>query len=865
MGDSYVTDIAEHPACEVLLVAWQSPDAGQKRALVRDIEVPGPIALRSRYRMLLDTEAPPGPWNPDLTADVWARQLRLETEGDNAVRSGAHPAALASFRALLEEETGSEPRLPTVHARIGFGHVAMEQDRIEAASEHFEQATAVAATSAYRFGRLRALVPWAYMTLWNHSAELALDQFQEAAGIATALDDPAYRGNALLGAAECAQWLDERARAEQHGKEAYAAFSSVRSALGQGNAAQRLAGWMHRWGRHAEAWEWLGPAWTAFQQDGNPTGLVNVYSLRGDLYLDDHRFDEAAEEYDKALELATSAGLPRAQAHAAQDLARTARGRGNWAEAVDLFTRSLERYRELGDLLGVSHAMSKLAEAQEECGSVEDALRTRREAVVEVESYRADHREERFQEEYRRRFRDVYKGSLSAAEKHHSPETFAVVADFLAGRRLAGLLEANSGALAGDELDQLQDLLARADRRLLAHRRSARSDEDRFGDERRESRIRRLGAFEFRQEAEPGAGKSLDDLLAAVYLPPADEGGALLEALPHGCHALQILLDPVDGDLVRWSWSAPEGRSTMGSSRLTPTALDLLSVLRSGDRATERLALTVDDLRPLSALLPPRLLTELAASGPQDLLIVPTGELWAVPWGALPLEDGLVLGEAARFVVCPSLTIQRQLAARYVKKPRTPSSRSPLEVDVWRSPLVRSHRLDLFERDRRWNPRRLSSAAEARGALCDGRELMVLAGHGRPLPGAGHYLELDENEWLLPVDLLGRRPPRRLALIACWGSAYPGRVPSDPISIATLALAGGSDEVLATVGELGDSTLAGRYAEMVLHALPENTMATAVHRSTRRILAGRGVRSRPVHDWAPLLPIGTHRQPGGQR
>ncbi|WP_405603027.1 CHAT domain-containing protein [Streptomyces sp. NBC_01410] len=865
MGDSYVTDIAGNPACEVLLAAWQSPDAEQKRALVRDIEVPGPIALRSRYRMLLDTEAPSGPWNPDLTPEAWVRQLRLETEGDNAVRSGSRTAALAAFQALLDEETGSKPQLPTVHAHIGLGKVAMDQNDIEAASEHFEMATAVADESMYRFGRVQALVPWAYMTLWNHSAELALDQFQEAAGIASALDDPVYRGNSLLGAAECAQWLDERARAEQHGKEAYAAFSAVRSALGQGNAAQRLAGWMHRWGRHAEAWEWLDLALTAFQQDGNPNGLVNVHSLRGDLYLDDRRFDDAANEYDKTLELATSAGLPRAQAHAAQDLARTARGRGNWAEAVDLFTRSLERYRELGDLLGVSNAMSKLAEAQEECGSVEDALRTWREAVVEVESYRADHQEERFQEEYRRRFRDVYKGSLSAAEKHHSPETFAVVADFLAGRRLAGLLEANSTAMADDKLDQLQELLARADRRLLAHRRSARSDEDRVGDERRESRIRRLGAFEFRQGAEPRAGKSLDDLLAAVYLPPADEGGALLEALPDGCHTLQILLDPVDEDLVLWSWSAPEARSAMGSFRLTPSTLDLLSVLRSGDRATERLALTVDDLRPLSALLPPRLIAALSASGPQDLLIVPAGELWAVPWGALPLEGGLVLGEAARFVICPSLTIQRQLATRYVKALPTPSPRSPLDVDVWRSPLVRRHRMDLFERDRRWNPRRLSSAAEARGAICDGRELMVLAGHGRPLPGAGHYLELDENEWLLPADLLGQRPPRRLALIACWGSAYPGRAPSDPISIATLALAGGSDEVLATVGELGDSTLASRYAEMVLHALPENTMAMAVHQSTRRLLAGRGVRSRPVHDWAPLIPIGTHQQPGGQQ
>lgn len=861
MGDSYVTDIAGHPACEVLLAAWQSPDTERRRALVRDIDVPGPIALRSRYRTLLDPEAPSGPWNPDLTPEAWVRQLRLETEGDNSVRSGAPAVALAAFRALLEEETGSRPQLPTVHAHIGLSKVAMNRNDIEAASEHIKTATLLADKSMYRFGRAQALIVWGYLSLWHHSAELALDQFREAAGIATALDDPVFQGNALLGAAECAERLGELDRMEQHGKDAYAAFVAVRSAQGQGNAAQRLAGWLHRRGKHSDAWDWLDLALAAFQEEGDPNGLVNVHSLRGDLHLDDRQFDDAAEAYDKARELALSAGLPRAQAHAAQDLGRTARGRGNWAEAVELFTESLERYRGIGDLLGMSNAMGKLAEAQEECGSAEDALRTWREAVVEVESYRADHQEERFQEEYRRRFRDVYGKSLSAAEKHHSPQTFAVVADFLAGRRLAGLLEANSTAMAGNELDRLRELLARADRGLLAHRRSTRADEDRFGDERREHRIRRLGTFEARQGAEPRAGKSLDDLLAAVYLPPADEGEALLEALPDGCHTLQILLDPVDEDLVRWSWSAPGDRPSMGSFRLTPAALDLLSILRSGDRTTERQALTAGDLRPLSALLPPPLITALVASGPYDLLIVPAGELWRVPWGALPLEGGLVLGEVARFVICPSLTIQRQLATRHG---HTPHTRSPVDVDVWRSPLVKRHPLDLFQ-DRRWNPRRLSSAAEARGAIYEGRELMVLTGHGRPDTEAGHYLELDTGEWLLPADLLGRRPPRRLALIACWGSAYPGRAPSDPISVATLALAGGSDEVLATVGELGDSAPATTYVEMVLDSLPENTMAAAVHHATRQFLARREYRSLAVHHWAPLVPIGTHRPYGGQR
>ncbi|MBM9618867.1 CHAT domain-containing protein [Streptomyces zhihengii] len=858
MGDSYVTDIAEHPACAVLLSAWQSPDAERRRAMVEGLGIPGPIALRSRYRMLLDPQAPAGPWNPGLTPESWARQLRLETEGDNAVRSGALTVARDAFRALLAEAPPDRPRVAAVHAHLGLGKVAMERNDIESAAEHFARASAAADASRYRFGRAQTLVHWAYMTLWHHSAELALDQFQEAASIAGALDDPVFQGNAQLGAAECAERLGQLDRMERHGKDAYATFVSVHSAHGQGNAAQRLAGWLHRRGRHAEAWEWLDLALAAFRQDGNPTGLANLHSLRGDLLLDERRFAEAGDEHGRALELATSAGLSRARAHAVHDLGRTARGLGDWPGAVALFTRSLREYRDLGDLLGMSNAFGKLAEAQEKCGSADEALRTWREAVVEVEHYRADHQEDRFQEEYRRRFRGIYGGALSAAEQHRSPETFAVVADFLAGRRLAGLLEASSAAPAGEAPDRLRELLAGADRGLLAHRRAAGPDAD---GTRRESRIRRLGAFDTRQDTGAPADKSLDDLLAAVYLPPADEGGALLGALPDGCHALQLLLDPVEEELVRWLWKPPGGKAALGSFRLTPPALDLLSVLRSGDRAAERQALTAEDLRPLSApLLPAPLTTALLGAGPHDLLILPAGELWRVPWGALPLPDGRLLGEVSHFVVCPSLTIQRQLATR---EGATDGPRVPVDVDVWRSPLVKHHPMELF-RDHRWNPRRLTSAAEARDAVCEGRTLMVLTGHGRPRPETRHYLELDRDTWLLPTDLLGRRPPRRLALIACWGSTSPGRAPGDPISIATLALAGGSDEVLATVGELGDSAPATRYVEMVLNALPEHGMAAAVHRATRRFLSRREYRSLPVLDWAPLVPIGTHRPTGGR-
>src|SRR5262249_17272769 len=149
------------------------------------------------------------------------------------------------------------------------------------------------------------------------------------------------------------------------------------------------------------------------------------------------------------------------------------------------------------------------------------------------------------------------------------------------------------------------------------------------------------------------------------------------------------------------------------------------------------------------------------------------------------------------YVVCPSLTVHRQLAAR-----SDPPDQPPWPVDVWRSPTVDGHPLTIFDGDPRWHPRPVPTAQHARELLRAGRAAMVVIGHGRPAPGLGLYLELDRDEWLLPVDLIGATPPRRLLMIVCWGGATPGGAASDPISLATLALAGGSREVLATVGEL---------------------------------------------------------------
>ncbi|HUZ24633.1 MAG TPA: hypothetical protein VMV07_12810 [Streptosporangiaceae bacterium] len=853
-------DLGRHPASATLFAAWQAADPRQRREILDGIRVPGAIALRSRFRHLLDPQAPPGPWNADWSRQTWDAVIRLETAGDEAVHRNDAAAARAAFAALPGLDSPEPDPVVAIHARLGFGDIGLADDDAEAAAREYEAALALADATGYRFGRLRALVGLGYVTLIFHSAGAALGLFTEAFTLAGALGDRVYASNAALGLAECQERLQNLDQAVRHATEAYQICAGLKSALGQGNAAQRLGSMLHRLRRRDEAREWLGRAHAAFVEAGNPMGMTNVLSGLGDILLDEQDIDGAERTYREGLRVAEAANLPRSRAHALQDIARVAQSRADWEAAARQFADALAAYRELDDLLGMSNAGDKLAKAHARLGRSGRVLQVRMDAVFAIEEFRATHRDERSQQEYRDRFAGAYAAALDAATTCGSASSFAVVADCLAGRRLAGLFAETARASADtEELALLQQLLVRADQRLVGNRRERDAAAEPAsagtpgGDPRarRERVIRLLGAVGVKHGLVPQAEASLDDLLATVYLPPADEGDALLAALPGGCHVLQTLIDPQDPTLARWLWRDAGGTVRVGVTPLSGAAADLIAILqRNGD---ERADLRIADLDPLRELLPGELRAALADSHGHRLVLIPVGELWLVPWSAVPVDGQRVLGETTGYAVCPSLTVQRQLAAR---GPAGPGA-APQQADLWRSPFVRSHGLAGFQEDPAWQVTVLQSPAQARQRLRAGGPAMVITGHGRQLPGPGHYLELDSDEWLLPVDLIGARPPRRLAVIACWGGAIPGRRPTDPLSLATLALAAGSSEILATVGELADSAPAAQYVEKTLAALADQPLPAALHAATRWILGDAAVRAERIYHWAPLVPIGT--------
>ncbi|AWK12259.1 tetratricopeptide repeat protein [Streptomyces spongiicola] len=843
-----------HPASAVLHTAWLAEDRGERMRLVGGLRPPGSVALRSRYRHLLDPEAAPGPCDPGLTFAAWSACVSLEERGDIAVLRNDSETATGVFTELLGRETSPALRVVTVNARVGLGDVAFAAGDNETAAREYETALEIAGADGYRFGRLRALVGLGHLTLIAHSARTARTRFEEAADLANALGDPLFAANSALGISECAERLGDLEASVGHALAAYTTYLEVRSPIGEGNAALRAAVVLHRLKRRPEAGEWYERAHEAYKAAGNPMGLTNALSGLGDVHLDAYEIDDAERCYEESLRTAESAGLLLSRANALQDLARVARARADWEDAVVRFRVSLAAYRELDEIIGVSNAYHRLAEAYEELGSGGDALSARMDALVAVEEYRATHRDDRSQREYRDRFRGVYTRALDAATRHGSPGAFAVAADCLAGRRLAGLFEESARAAADSaELSLLQELLVRADQRLVGHRRGAagRAARGETPSARRQRIVGLLGAVGVRHGLVEQAETSLEDLLATVYLPPREEGEALLDALPDGCHTVQTLLDPTDRHILRWLWREPDGTCHLGTTELAGRAVEMLGLL--GGSGDERADLRLGDLAPLRDLLPAPVNEVLAGQTGARLVLIPVGELWLVPWSAVPLSDGRVLGECAAYVLCPSLTVQRQLAVRG----RRPVPAGPRQVYLWRSPFVRHHELEAFRRSAHWDVTVLSTAAQAKQRLRSGAHAMVVAGHGRPTPGLGHYLELDQDVWLLLVDLVGADSPGLLAFIACWAGAIPGHGPTDPLSLATLALAAGSSEIMATVGELADSVPASHYVERVLDTRGGQALPDTVLAATRWLLSQEGARSERIHHWAPVVPLGT--------
>ncbi|MFE2755059.1 CHAT domain-containing protein [Actinosynnema sp. NPDC059335] len=218
-------------------------------------------------------------------------------------------------------------------------------------------------------------------------------------------------------------------------------------------------------------------------------------------------------------------------------------------------------------------------------------------------------------------------------------------------------------------------------------------------------------------------------------------------------------------------------------------------------------------LRPLAPMI-----------GDRELVVVPTGALYVVPWGVLPT-----------CVQRPTTAVPS--ATAWVSATR--EAREPAEgVLLVRGPGLQAAQAEIDRLAGYHADAKLLNVAEARvGAVLealDGVELAHIAAHGEHEPENALFSRLELVDGALFAHEVGRvrRPPRQVVLAACELALNRVRPGDEPLGFAGALLAAGARTVIAASSRVGDEPAAAAMADfhriLAAGASPAVALAEAV-------------------------------------
>ncbi|WP_053716524.1 CHAT domain-containing protein [Saccharothrix sp. NRRL B-16348] len=218
-------------------------------------------------------------------------------------------------------------------------------------------------------------------------------------------------------------------------------------------------------------------------------------------------------------------------------------------------------------------------------------------------------------------------------------------------------------------------------------------------------------------------------------------------------------------------------------------------------------------VRPLAELI-----------GERELVVVPTGALYAVPWGVLPTLRGRPT------VVAPSATAW--LAANRAES--GPAGRTVLV----RGPGLPAAVGEIDKLGAHYATAALMSGRQASVATVlealDGAEIAHLAAHGVHEPENALFSRLELTDGpLYAHEMAGlAHPPRQVVLAACELALNRIRPGDEPLGFASALLASGSQVVVAPLSRVGDQACAAAmddyHRSLAAGARPAVALADAI-------------------------------------
>jgi tetratricopeptide (TPR) repeat protein len=228
--------------------------------------------------------------------------------------------------------------------------------------------------------------------------------------------------------------------------------------------------------------------------------------------------------------------------------------------------------------------------------------------------------------------------------------------------------------------------------------------------------------------------------------------------------------------------------------------------------------------RKQAALLDAKLLQPLSGLiGDRDLVVVPTGDLYAVPWGVLPTLH------SRPTVVAPSATAWLAAERAETRGNRTVLVRGPgLPAAAGEIDKLAAHH----------QTAKLLSGEQATVSAVlkalDGAQLAHIAAHGAHEPENALFsrLELADGA-LFAHEMAGlSRPPRHVVLAACELALNRIRPGDEALGFASALLASGSQTVIAPLSRVGDHASAAAmddyHRRLAAGATPAMALADAI-------------------------------------
>lgn len=216
-------------------------------------------------------------------------------------------------------------------------------------------------------------------------------------------------------------------------------------------------------------------------------------------------------------------------------------------------------------------------------------------------------------------------------------------------------------------------------------------------------------------------------------------------------------------------------------------------------------AVVTGSARRSADVLDTRLITPLERfAGRRELVIVPTGALYAVPWGSLPSLRGRPV------VVAPSATAWLSAERSGTDGGRVLLARGPrLTEAIAEESALRSTYPDAI-----YLASPGSTVAAVLSAL-DGAAIAHLAAHGEHEPTNAMFSRLELADGPLFAHELARlrRPPRHVVLAACELAMNHIRPGDEALGFAGGLLAGGVRTVVAAASRVGDMAAASAMVE----------------------------------------------------